>query len=84
MEKFRVKPIVVEAIQYTGDLKPIKKFLGIKDAQYDTETRQFIYNDLNKDSRVIDIGDWVTKDVDGMISIWSNEAFLYGFEKIEE
>lgn len=61
----------VEAQQYTGDLKDIKKFIGINDAEYDEESRVlFIPEDLSKPDGVrwtARVGDYVVKTESGFI-----------------
>lgn len=36
------KPQRIIAVLYTGDLAPVKEFLGINDADFDSDNRQFI------------------------------------------
>lgn len=79
MERFILKPLEAEAVHYNGDLKSIKKFLNIKDANYDQKSREFIL----PDGRVVNIGEWVWR-YKGTESIHINndDEFNSLFEKI--
>lgn len=77
MEKYRLKSSVVDALQYNGDLKPIKKMLGIKDARYDQKSREFILDN----GQVVKVGDWVTIDEIGCVNKWDEQSFQLLFEK---
>ena len=62
----------VEAQKYTGDLKAIKRFIGIQDAEYDESSRiLFIPEELAKPNGVrwtAQVGDYVVKtDNEGFI-----------------
>lgn len=62
IKKVRLKAKEFPALQYTGELKPMKDFLGITDARYDQVTREMIITDNTGALRVVKKGDWVIKD----------------------
>lgn len=61
----------VEAQQYNGDLKAIKKFLEIKDAKYDAKTRIIILPEVTSqpdgETWAVKVGDYIVKTEDGFI-----------------
>ena len=73
----RVTP-TVDAIQYTGDLKEAKKFLGIRNAEYDAETRKVFFA-RNGFVANISVSDWIVKEPTGVI-VLTNAEFKKSFE----
>jgi len=62
MEKFRRKPVVIEAVQYTGENnKECLKFIG---NNYDNTLDYPNIKTLEGTMRV-DVGDWIIRDVNG-------------------
>lgn len=85
VRRIRIKPTEHVAIQYTGELSPLKNFLGIRDARYDQVTREMIIGEAHLGNlRVISPGDWViaSNDGNGEFAIMSNEEFLQRTEFI--
>lgn len=65
VRKIRIKPTEHFAIQYTGELRPVKNFLGIRDARYDQVTREMIIGEPEQGNlRVISPGDWIIASSD--------------------
>ncbi|TXK52406.1 hypothetical protein FVR03_01430 [Pontibacter qinzhouensis] len=86
--KFRKKPVIIEAIQYTGELAPAKKFMGIRDADYDTQTRELIIPTLEDGSKnqvkhVASVGDWIVKGTTGEFYPVKPEIFAEIYEPVE-
>lgn len=83
MAKYRKIPIIVDAIQYTGELKPVKDFLGIKDAEYDEDSRKMIIPFSNEyrfyyfqgDYMVVAPTNYVLKHEDGSFEVITAEEF---------
>lgn len=77
----------VEAEQYTGDLKAIKKFLNIKNAEYDEETRTLLIPEvISKKNGVrwtAKPGDYVVKTEDGFI-VYKPTRFEKEFKLLED
>ena len=80
--QFKRKPIIVDAIQYTGEIAPAKKFLGLRNAQYDTETKDMIYKNERGRKDVISKGDWIVRGANGIVT-YTNKDFTEMFEKAE-
>lgn len=81
LRTFQRKPVelnVVPAIQHNGDLSPVKKFTGIKDANYDTESRDFIL----ENNQVVHIGDWIIKNPNGEFIKKTNEELFDQYVEI--
>lgn len=88
MPKVREKTKIYEAHQYTGKLAPAKKFLGIDDAQYDTDTRELIIPSIEEQSGsnvqfVAEVGDYILKDEEGNFSVVRAEYFDTVFEAVK-
>lgn len=85
--KFQARPLVIDAIQYTGDnFFAIREFLNnmpmIRDRVYgDLEIR--VYHDLDRfDLVIIKKDNWVFKDATGSIATLSDETFKLTYEAI--
>lgn len=64
MKKFRKKPIVIEAIQWTGEnKKEIDKFIGIE--VQDTYGGENLIIETLEGDHIAKIGDWIIKGVKG-------------------
>lgn len=83
MAKYRQKPVIVEAIQWTGDNKEeIEKFSNRPTHTFNGGTTLVI---RTKDgAKSIIIGDYVLKDKEGKISICIESFFNNLYEKIED
>lgn len=81
VRRIRIKPTEHAAIQYTGELSPVKNFLGIRDARYDQVTREMIIGEKEQGNlRVISPGDWVIASSEP----GSNEFAFMTNEEFEE
>ncbi|MBA7659490.1 hypothetical protein ES703_67471 [subsurface metagenome] len=81
VQRFRKKPVVVEAIEWTGDnFDEVKKFVG--DCALHTELTTIVVlpyftgglNTLPEGSRVV-AGEWIVKDVMGEFYPCSKDIF---------
>lgn len=80
MAKFRKKPIVIEAIQYTGDNK--QEIIEFTEGDADTNT---CYNHLTiytlEGDHKVDIGDWVIKGIAGEFYPCKPDIFVRTYEE---
>ena len=82
--KYRKKPIIVEAIQYTGqNMLYITDFIGINAKKYYTGFDHIIIHTLEGDMRA-DIGDWIIKGIKGEFYPCKPDIFEATYEKVEE
>lgn len=87
VKNYRKKPVEIQAIEYTGELGPVKEFLGIDDAQYDRETRELIIPTLEDGSKdqvkhVASVGDFIIKGLHGEFYPCKPEIFHKSYELI--
>lgn len=86
MPKFRLKPVIIEAIRWTGEnIEDIVIFMA-------PDSPSYIAGFLNSDDllgiqslegfRIIGKGDWLIKSGDGNFDSQGNETFLETCEKI--
>jgi len=83
MSEFVVK---VSAEQYTGDIKKIKKFLDVKDAEFDASTKKlFVVQDpsLPNVKWVAVPGDYIVK-TDLGFAVYKEAKFLDTFTPVED
>lgn len=76
---------VVEAQQYTGDIKAIKKFLGVKDADFDDSTKDLfvVQDEANPNVRFKAVpGDYIVKGAEGFL-VYKEERFLKEYSLVE-
>jgi len=76
-EKYRKKPPIVEAIQYTGDPQEIMYFVG-----HDLKITKD--KSLLGMERIIKINDWIIKDKQGEIQIINSNTFEGDYELIRK
>jgi len=83
--KFRKKPVVIEAIQFTGgNWERIGEFVGQKAAlarKYGNNI--LLINTLEGEMRA-DVGDWIIKGVKGEFYPCKPDIFELTYEKVEE
>lgn len=70
MKKFRKKPVVIEAVQWTGKWSDLKELFPIENASlpmdWNRETNEVIIHTLEGDM-VASVGDWLIKGVRGEV-----------------
>lgn len=77
--KYRKKPIVIEAVQFTGDQKEIIAFTG--DANIFTPIGLIIHT-LEGDHRA-KIGDWIIKGIQGEFYPCKSDIFEQTYEEVK-
>lgn len=79
--KFRKKPVVIEAVQYTGqNHEKISKFNGI---DYSGKPQFIIISTLEGD-HAANPGDWIIKGIRGEFYPCKADIFEATYEKIED
>ena len=93
--KFRKKPVVIEAVQWTGsNHRPVFEFLGGSPSGYLNVVGDNFYIDHNKvegglviktleGEHLASIGDWIIKGVAGEFYPCKNDIFLKTYEAAE-
>lgn len=81
MAKFRKKPVVIEAIQYTGDnTKEVKEFSG------GIISKSTCYSNLTiptlEGNHVAKVGDWIIKGVKGELYPCKPDIFEQTYEVV--
>jgi len=93
IQKWKKKPLEIEAVQYVGDFIELKKFVKDTDARFDILS--FTFNNTLELQRIgvilpngqeLDLffGDFLVKDIDGSIYPVSRDTFLKSYEPIKE
>lgn len=84
MPKFRKKPVVIEAVQWTGDnLREIKAFMGVESVPYDAGKDSFLIHTLEGNHEASK-GDWVIRGVKGEFYPCKPDIFDQTYEKVED
>lgn len=82
--KYRKKPIVIDAIQYTGELAPIMEFMGDKKGNNKyfscNKTGGIAIQDLEGVMMVF-INDYVIKDIEGKFYPCKSDVFELSYKK---
>jgi hypothetical protein len=87
--KYRKKPVVIEAEQWTGDRNVMDSFIGL--VEKPEEGNHAYYRDENKNQIIVktlegnmaaDIGDWIIKGVKGEFYPCKPEIFEMTYEKV--
>ena len=83
MTKYRKKPVVIDAIRYTGDnILEIKQFAKNK-IWTNTGYSHLTIPTLEGDHKC-DVGDWIIKGIKGEFYPVKNDIFEATYEKVEE
>lgn len=82
--KFRKKPVVIEAIEWTGDnFNHVYEFMhGIKDTITNTTDKKIIIHTLEGDMTA-DLNDWIIKGVNGEFYPCKPDIFAKTYELIK-
>jgi len=91
MAQFRKKPVIINAIQFTGDAMEIVRWRS----QFEGATRWIFDRDEKKDEPFIlidtlegsmraDIGDWIIRGVKGEFYPCKPDIFDATYERVEE
>ncbi len=84
-EKYKKKPVEVEAIQWTGDntIEKLKKFFNGAEAYLIPETKIISIMTL-KGTMIAEVGDYIIKDVQGEIYPCKPDIFEQTFKEVED
>jgi len=93
IQKWKKKPLEIEAVHYIGDFDELKNFVKDTDIKFDLST--FTFNEplvlqrvgvilLNGQELDLFLGDFLVKGIDGSIYPVSREIFLKSYEPIKE
>jgi hypothetical protein len=87
MQKFRKKPVVIEAVRFTGNFQEIAlwmkshQFYGYGDNTGESPSDAFFVNTLEGTMRA-DIGDWIIRGVKGEFYPCKNDIFEATYEPV--
>lgn len=87
MPKYRKKPVVIEAIQFTGGAYSVKEIvdeLRIPVNLYEFTNGGMFYIYTLNGTHKVNIGDWIVKGVEGEFYPVKSEIFEVTYEKVEE
>lgn len=81
MPTFKTKIKTIDAHKYDGKLTPAKRFLGIKNADFDAENRDLI---LPNSKDVVSVGEYIVKDENGNFSKMTEKQLFENYELVKE
>lgn len=82
-EKFRKKPIVIEAIQYKGNNK--QEIIDFTEGKARTNTcYSYLTIPTLEGNHKADVGDWVIKGIAGECYPCKNRIFILSYDKVED
>ena len=80
--KYRKKPVVIEAIQYTKDnIHDILTFVGNDKMYYNPKDNEFYIRTLEGDHR-LSVNDWVIKGIKGEFYPCKHDVFEKTYEPV--
>lgn len=80
--KFRKKPVVIEAIEYTGNKAEIMVFMRVSRLIGSDTDNGIVIKTLEGDMRAVP-GDWIIKGVNGEFYPVKDDIFQKTYEKVE-
>jgi len=87
MDKYRKKPLIVEAAQWDGkligDLYPIKLF-GDNDVEWHYKGKDKLVIETLEGEMICEPGDWVVKGIKGEFYPVAQDIFNESYDKVEE
>jgi hypothetical protein len=91
MSKYRKKPVVIEAVKWTGDPHSIDLFTGNHPTLPSPETAAWYYGPFNSliiptlegDMRA-EVGDWIIKGIKGEFYPCKNDIFEQSYELVDD
>ncbi len=83
MAKYRKKPVVIEAIQYTGENKRDILEFAKNNAWPETCSSAVIITTIDRNNARIDIGDWLLKGVVGEFYPCKPDIFEQTYELVD-
>ena len=79
--KFRKKPVVIDAVHWTGD--NIREILDFCPEAYWNSTRGLVIRTLESNEHQASVGDWVIKGVQGEFYACKPDIFAATYEPAE-
>lgn len=79
-------PAGVIAIQYDGNnIKEVEKFVGHKFKKYYSKTDEYNYlkATLNSKNLIINIDDYISKDINNNFEVWNPQVFEHIYNIVE-
>ena len=81
MEKYSKKPVVIEAVQWTGEnVKEVMDFMNWRNAAHDTASGLTIHT--LEGNHHASLGDWIIKGVNGEFYPCKPDIFEKTYEKV--
>ena len=81
MEKYSKKPVVIEAVQWTGEnVKEVMDFMNWRNAAHDTASGLMIHT--LEGNHHASLGDWIIKGVNGEFYPCKPDIFEKTYEKV--
>lgn len=82
MPLYRKKPVVIEAVQWTGDnLREIKEFMEVDSVPYNAQKDSFLIKTLEGNHEASK-GDWIIKGVKGEFYPCKPDIFELTYEEV--
>lgn len=88
MAQYRKKPVVIEAIEYTGEnLEEIKTFVGIKKAEFGPVSKELVIPTLEDGNEVqakhiASVGDFIIRGIQGEFYPCKPDIFEQTYEQV--
>jgi hypothetical protein len=83
MGRYRKKPVVIEAVQYTGDLRSVIGFLTQPEYTQDFGTGALTVETL-EGPLIAQVSDWIIKGVKGEFYPCKNDIFLATYDAVDD
>jgi hypothetical protein len=86
--KFRKKSVVVEAVQYTGESRPVLDFLTSRELRkvsfHNAVGKRSILLSTINGTETVRPTDWIVRGVRGELFAYTNDLFVETYELVEE
>ena len=83
MPKFRKKPVIIEAIQYLGDVESIREILNFTNYEATPKLDDKLYVYTLEGEMVADPTDWIIKGIAGEFYPCKNSIFEKTYEEVD-
>ena len=82
MAKYRKKPVVVEAVQWNGDLQKLAKLGGAREYEQEFLSDDVVIHTLEGNMRA-QKGDWIIKGIKGELYPCKDDIFQATYEPMD-
>ena len=82
MAKYRKKPVVVEAVQWDGDLQKLAKLGGAREYEQEFLSDDVVIHTLEGNMRA-QKGDWIIKGIKGELYPCKDDIFQATYEPMD-